>query len=188
MNVKLKVLVGVAILIFSGAARSQNHFLYIQADDQQRFSAALNQKTYNSGKTGHLLIPKLPDGPYTVVVKKDSAEYQFPVEIKGKDLGLRLKNVDGQWTLVDVKTKAVVATGLQGQISGIDSTVVPSADKNPATTTVASRGEPSGFARMLADVLADPSLLELRFEGGPQVKKEIAKNTKKKAEMNFVIT
>ncbi len=47
----------------------QNHFVYIQADNQQPFYVKYDGKNYSSTSIGYLILPKLTNGilPYRLV-------------------------------------------------------------------------------------------------------------------------
>ncbi|MDB5231071.1 MAG: hypothetical protein JWN76_1876 [Chitinophagaceae bacterium] len=163
MNLQLKVMmVWIMMLFVSLSAWSQNHFLYIQADDQQKFALNLNQKNYTSGKTGYVIIPQLTDGQYTLVIKKQQEELKFPVLVKGKDLGFTLKNNNGKWHLLNIESKSVIGSGTENTDAPVDT------------------GQPSEFAKMLAEATSDPSLLQIRFDETARPKKEVVKSDKKK--------
>ena len=195
MNVKLNVVFGILMCFFTVSARTQNHFLYIQAADQQKFTLSMNHKNYTSGKTGYLIIPRVADGKYTVQIKKGENDLKFAVAVKGRDQGFTLKNTDGKWRLLNVGTKKGIEAGAPAEgedtaaggekaADATEENFVKPAEESPGPVT----GKPatqsgatgvSEFARMLSAVTADPSLLNLHFESVPG-KKEAARLDKKK--------
>jgi hypothetical protein len=46
----------------SPANAQQNHFIYIQAENNQAFYVKLDKKVLSSSVSGYLIIPKLTDG------------------------------------------------------------------------------------------------------------------------------
>ncbi|WP_170971025.1 DUF4476 domain-containing protein [Ilyomonas limi] len=128
----------------------QLHFIYIQADNKQPFSVALNGKYYSSSSIGYIILPKLTDGTYTLAINfaKDSyPEQAFTVNVAGKDYGYALKNFgDKGWGLFNFQTTDVV----------MNSTAAPQENNQTNVTT-----NNSAFGNMLADVVNDKSINNL---------------------------
>ncbi len=94
----------------------QNRFIYLQTDNRQPFYVKLNKLVYSSSATGYLIIPKLTDNAYELIVgfpKNEFPEQQLSVKVEGKDAGYILKNFGEKgWGLFNLQTMAVVmATG-----------------------------------------------------------------------------
>jgi len=125
----------------------QLHFIYIQADNKQPFSVALNGKYYSSSSIGYIILPKLTDGTYTLAInfaKNSYPEQTFTVNIAGKDYGYALKNFDAKgWGLFNFQTTDVV----------MNNTAAPQENMQDTVTT-----NTSVFGNMLADVVNDKSI------------------------------
>ena len=94
------------------AQAQQEYFIFIWSDNQQPFYARLAEKTYGSSAIGHLVIPRLKDSTYNLVVgfpKKQFPEQAFVISFNKKDLDYQLKNTSGQgWVLFNDQTSETV--------------------------------------------------------------------------------
>ncbi len=93
----------------------ENHFVFIQADNNQPFYVSLNGKLYSSAASGYIIIPKLTDGSYNFSVgfaKNAFPEQSFQCAINNKDLGFDLKNFGEKgWGLFNLQSLAVTMAG-----------------------------------------------------------------------------
>lgn len=134
------------VIFIQQAAAQQNHFIFIQAEDKQPFYAELNNKLYNSGSNGYLIISKLADGEYhfTIGFPQDKFPSQkFTCVINGNDAGYSLKSfADKGFGLVNFQTMEIIMSG----------DAILSSGQNSA----ASKANP--FGDVLSDVVDDSTL------------------------------
>lgn len=126
----------------------QDFFVYLQADNHQPFYARINTRIYSSTENGYMVIPKLGDSVYEVVIgfaKNAFPEQTFSFAINKKDKGFQLKNMGEKgWVLVNLQNMSVItSTGLPlkmvSELSGIRKT--------------------DAFSEMLANVVNDSAIL-----------------------------
>jgi hypothetical protein len=126
----------------------QEFFIYFQADNHQPFYARINAKIYSSTENGYLIIPKLGDSLYQIVIgfaKNAYPEQIFAVAINKKDLGFQLKNLEDKgWSLVDLENMSVIPN------SGLPLKAAP---EFPGVRKT------DAFSEMLADVVNDSAIL-----------------------------
>lgn len=141
----------------------QNHFVYLQTDNKQPFYIRINEKLYSSSQSGHLVIPKLIAGKYTLSVgfpKNDWPSQNIMISVTEKDLGFILKNFNNEgWGLFNIQTLEVVKTTLES---------------NPRQTKI-TEIKTDEFSNVLADVVNTPSIKEQNKEvimAPPQEKQE----------------
>ena len=92
----------------------QNRFIYLQTENKQPFFVKLDNKVLNSYPLGYLIIPKLDDGLYSLVIgfPESNYEQEFNCSIKNKDVGFIIKNVgEKQWQLLNLQTMNVIIPG-----------------------------------------------------------------------------
>jgi len=149
MNVfalKLRLLV---LLMFgcSFFVKGQNfRFIYIQTENKQPFYVKMDKKHLSSSASGYIIISKLTEGSYKLVIGSplnEWGELNVTVNVKDANTGYLLKRSgDKNWNLVNLQTQALIA-----------------AEQKPApvkNTEIISEGD--GFAKMLAEVVNDPSI------------------------------
>ena len=96
------------------ANAQQNRFIYLQTENRQLFFVKLDNKILNSNPLGYLIIPKLDDGLYSLVIgfPESSLEQEFNCSIKNKDVGFIIKNAgEKQWQLLNLQTLNVLMPG-----------------------------------------------------------------------------
>lgn len=96
------------------ANAQQNRFIYLQTENRQLFFVKLDNKILNSNPLGYLIIPKLDDGLYSLVIgfPESSLEQEFNCSIKNKDVGFIIKNAgEKQWQLLNLQTLNVILPG-----------------------------------------------------------------------------
>jgi hypothetical protein len=92
----------------------QDRFIYLQTENQQPFFVKFNSKVINSSLSGYLIIPKLDDGLYSLVIgfPENDDQQEFNCSIRNKDIGFIIKNVgERQWHLLNVQTQTVIVPG-----------------------------------------------------------------------------
>lgn len=101
----------VSVLFALGAFAQHNHYIYIQSDNKQQFTVAVNNSNYTSSSSGHLIIPKLLLGNYSLKVSFPNSEWpaQFISVAVNGDAGYTLKNFGEKgWGLFNLQSMAVV--------------------------------------------------------------------------------
>ena len=123
----------------------QNRFIYLQTENRQPFFVKFDNKILNSYPLGYLIIPKLDDGLYSLVIgfPESSNEHEFNCSINNKDVGFIIKNAgEKEWQLLNVQTLNVIIPG--------DVITKP---------VIAYEKETDSFSTMLANAVHDSTIL-----------------------------
>ncbi|MBX3257886.1 MAG: hypothetical protein KF862_27395 [Chitinophagaceae bacterium] len=149
------ILVFFIALIAEDVSSQGDHFIYIQADNQQPFYVRSGSKTFYSSGEGYLVIPGLSSNNYELVVGFPDAgpvtEWRFDCTIGEKDLGFMLKKKGtAAPELINLGQKDGTA-GIKMQVKEEKKNIL----KAPVLTGNIS-DDP--FSKMLADVVNDPSI------------------------------
>lgn len=89
----------------------QDRFIYLQTENHQPFFVKLNNRTLNSNPPGYMIIPKLDDGMYSLVIgfAATAREQEFNCPINQKDIGFIIKNAgENGWQLLNVQTNSII--------------------------------------------------------------------------------
>ena len=132
-------------LSFLSVSAQQDRFIYLQTENKQPFFVKLNNNILNSYPLGYLIIPKLDDGLYSLVIGFPETDYEqeFNCSINKKDVGFLIKNVgERQWQLLNVQTNNIIVPG------GIITKPV-----------IAYEKETDPFSTMLANAVHDSTIL-----------------------------
>jgi hypothetical protein len=140
----------------------QNHFIYIQADNQQAFYVKLDKKIISSTASGYLIIPKLREGSYDLLIgfpKNEWPEQNVTCVVKQNDAGYLLKNFGEKgWGLFNFQTMDLVMATEKPRVK--DSSTV-------------NQNKDDAFANVLSAVVNDPSIKttrEITGEPKPEIK------------------
>ena len=151
--------------ISSGILSQQNHFIYIQTENQKPFYVKQDKKIYSSSATGYLIISKLREGDYNFTIgfpRKEWPEQNIKVTVNKKDLGYSLKNFgDKGWGLFNLQTLDIVMAG-----------------SKPDAEVAKKEISDDPFNNMLSNAVNDPSIKEkkeIRKEEEKPVQKEETK-------------
>ena len=129
----------------------QNHFIYLQTDNQQPFYIKYNNHIYSSSASGYLILSKLKDGIVDFSVgfpKSNLPEQKFQCTINNGDKGYLVKNFsDRGWGLYDLQSSAIVYSGAGGETKTNNSGLITS---QPVTD--------DPFANMLSKVTQDSTV------------------------------
>ncbi len=142
---KIFCLLGI-LLIFrnSNAISQQNHFVYIQASDEQPFYVVLNSKIYSSTETGYLIIPQLINGNYPVRLGFPLNKYpeqNFSIPVQNVDAGYELKKEnETNWYLANLHSASII----------------------PAKGANITAANKSAFGDMLSEVVDDSDLTQTK--------------------------
>lgn len=109
----MRILILSILLGFPAILQAQHsHFIYIQGENQQLFYVKKSGEVLSSSTTGFLILPKLQPGTYQFIIgfpRDQFPEYEFRLEIKGKDRGFTLKNFQERgWGLLDMQSQDVI--------------------------------------------------------------------------------
>jgi hypothetical protein len=104
-----KIFFIVFFLFFAFIVKAQqNYFVYIQTDNKQPFYVKLNNKVLSSSSTGYLVISKLNNGNYDLVIgfpKDQWPQQNLSFKIDNNDLGYNLKNFGEKgWGLFNIQS------------------------------------------------------------------------------------
>ncbi len=143
----LKIFCLLALLLViknSKTFAQQNHFVYIQASDEQPFYVVLNGKIYSSTETGYLIIPQLISGDYPVRLGFPLNKYpeqNFSIPVQNIDAGYELKKEnENNWYLANLHSTGII----------------------PANGAKIASTKNSGFGEMLSEVVDDSELTQNR--------------------------
>ncbi len=102
----------VLILASFTTVAQHNHYIYIQSDNAQLFYIRKGSEVLSSSSSGFVILPKIQPGQQEILIgfpKNEFPEYQFSVEVKGKDRGFALKNFNEKgWGLFDLQSLEVI--------------------------------------------------------------------------------
>lgn len=94
----------------------KKHYIYIQNDKKEKFTASLNDKVYHSFASGYLVIAKLKKGTYQLVVTlpgKTPATQKVQCVVQDKDLSLIIQSNTTDWAITDAVTKVPLSASTQ---------------------------------------------------------------------------
>ncbi|MDR3715974.1 MAG: DUF4476 domain-containing protein [Puia sp.] len=142
-------LVAILLLIAGKSYSQENHFILLQADNNQPFYAVLDGKTYPSSSLGHLILPGLRDSAYllTIGFPKDLfPEQQYAIRIDKEDLSLRLRVSDERsWGLFDPRSQELKVPVKK---TSADKPMTPDGEKKD-----------DAFSRLMAGVVNDTAVM-----------------------------
>ncbi len=152
------------IILASFACAQQVHFVYLQTENGQPFYIKFDNKVTSSSSAGYLILPKLPDGDFDLIVgfpKKEFPEENFKISVDKGNEGFLLKNFNEKgWGLFNMQTYAVaMGNSLGNKIASKDLQDDP-------------------FSKMLANVVKDSSILEKKATVNEPATSAIIKDTK----------
>lgn len=136
-----------------GAIAQENHFIYLQTENNQLFYVKLNGKVVSSSSAGYLILPALPDGPLQLTIgfpRNEFPEEKFDLQIANQNKGFLLKNMnDKGWVLFNLQSLAIIEnTSINTQVA-------------IAKTPV----KDDAFSSLLANAVNDSSLFQQNNSG-----------------------
>lgn len=148
----LKLLYTTIMLLCAWDVRTQDvHFIYIQTELNEPFYVKLNNQVISSSAGDYLIVPKLPAAVYSVTVGSIFGSFEafsFQADVKESDAGYIIKTgEERRWYLVNLVTSEPVQIEKQ-VLQGNGDKMVKAGDE---------------FARMLAEVVNEPSLNIMRL-------------------------
>jgi hypothetical protein len=150
-------------------AAQQDHFIYLQTENNVPFYIKTGNKITSSSSAGYLIIPKLKDGEYKIIIgspRNEWAEQQVTYKVENKDAGYLIKNFGAKGLgLFNLQTYNVVMA----------ESALPNNSK-PVT-----QNNDNAFSNMLANVVNDSTIKEKDVVPEPPTPKVVAKEDKEKA-------
>lgn len=144
------VLTILLLLSVNISSAQDNHFLYFQSASGEPFYIRLDGKLYSSTASGYIILAKLKSADYQMRIgfPRDAfPEEEFMVSVNGENEGYLLKYLGKSWVLMNMNTMKLTA-GVSSQKQNQN---VPSGEDSV---------QGNAFARMLADVVKDSSILK----------------------------
>lgn len=88
----------------------QEFYIFIQEPSHQPFYVRMGEESHSSSAEGHLILPKLKDSVYNLYIgfPRSRSEQLFTIEMRKKDHGYELRNVDGRRKLFDLQLLQIV--------------------------------------------------------------------------------
>ena len=121
-----------------------NHFMYVQTENNQPFYVRLNGKVFSSTTGGYVILPKLASGDYQLNIgfpKNEYPEEEYHISLNEHNEGFLLKKLDNKWSLLNIESLALI----EGSSTAPEMQVKVQSDP---------------FSSMLANVVKDSSLLK----------------------------
>lgn len=148
---KFRFLVFFIFFVIASTHAQDSRFIYIQNETKQPFFVKMDKKVLNSSAEGFLIIPKITNSNNKLTIgfpKNEWPELNVTVNLSEAENGFVLRNVKGKgWTLIEIQTVK----------SEVKDKPVPVAVKKELKISVNA----NEFARILAEVVNDPSIAEL---------------------------
>lgn len=143
---KVRIMI-IFLLLSLGTSAQINHFIYLQTENKQPFYVKLDKTLLSSAASGYLIIPKLTDGNYKLIVGFPKNEWQeqiFNCTVSQIDAGYLLKNFGEKgWGLFNLQSLDVTMALLPNE-----------------TVPVNKNDKADAFSTLLSTVVADPSILK----------------------------
>jgi uncharacterized protein DUF4476 len=127
-----------------GVKAQQQHFVYIQTENNQPFYVQIDSIIYSSSASGYVILPYLQDTAYTIAIgfpKSEWPQQHYSFSINDSDYGYVLKYAADQWVLSNLQTADVI---------------LPNVIETHTIVKTETRSDP--FATMLSNAVNDPSI------------------------------
>lgn len=121
-----------------------NHFMYVQTENNQPFYVRLNGKVFSSTTGGYVILPKLASGDYQLNIgfpKNEYPEEEYHISLNEHNEGFLLKKLDNKWSLLNIESLALI-------------------EGSSAAPEMQVKIQSDPFSSMLANVVKDSSLLK----------------------------
>jgi hypothetical protein len=150
-------------------AAQQDHFIYLQTENNVPFYIKTGSIVTSSSNSGYLIISKLKDGEYKMIIgspRNEWPEQQVTYKVDNKDAGYLIKNFGNKGLgLYNLQTYNVV----MAESVAVD-------NSKPAT-----QNNDNAFSNMLANVVNDSTIKEKDIIPEPPAEKVVVKEEKEKA-------
>ena len=116
-----RAFVGLLVMMFSimGMAQ-QEYFIFIQETSRKPFYVRMGEESYSSSASGHIILSRLKDSVYNLYIgfpRSRAGEQLFTITMERKDHGYELRNFEGRWQLLDLRTQQSVLPVSSVQVS-----------------------------------------------------------------------
>lgn len=139
----------------------QLRFIYLQSEDKSPFFVKVDGKYLSSSENGYIIIPRLKDSTYNLLIGTTGdklANQEVRISTKFANAGYLIQKNDAKnFTLVNLNTMQPVKQVVQH-------------DSGYTVKTIKNDDE---FAKVLAQVVGDPSILEVEVENASPVIKNV---------------
>lgn len=139
----------------------QLRFIYLQSEDKSPFFVKVDGKYLSSSENGYIIIPRLKDSTYNLLIGTTGdklANQEVSISTKFANAGYLIQKNDAKnFTLVNLNTMQPVKQVVQH-------------DSGYTVKTIKNDDE---FAKVLAQVVGDPSILEVEVENASPVIKNV---------------
>ena len=141
-----------SIFLFIGVQAQQNRFIYIQAENKTGFYVKIDKMFLSSSFGGYIIIPRLKDSSYLLTIgspQNNWPEQNVFISTKLASTGFLLKKqIDKGWSLQNLQSLQVLRPSKQPE----------------QVAEVEIKTNNDDFARILAEVVNDPSITQLIVE------------------------
>src|SRR4026208_1111577 len=86
----------IVLVCGTGAISQQDFYIFIQEPSHQPFYVRMGEESHSSSAEGHIILSKLKDSVYNLYIgfPRSRSEQMFTIEMKKKDHGYELRNVE----------------------------------------------------------------------------------------------
>lgn len=155
---KIKLAIFFSIIISMSVNAQQKRFIYLQSDNNAPFFVKMEGKHLSSSEYGYMIIPQLKDSIYSLIIGTTINN------LITQDVSISTMNTNAGFLIQSNDAKSITLVNL--------STLQPfkPVTKQVSSTLIKNKDE---FARILAEVVGDPSIAQIEIETGiPEVKKD----------------
>jgi hypothetical protein len=118
MKMKFILFAFCGILLSMKLHAQQDYFVFIHQPEGQPFYVRMQEDSYSSSATGHLILGSLRDSTYNMYVgfpRSRYAEQLFIVKINKRDHGYELKSEGGRWQLKALQGNETISSAIRSQ-------------------------------------------------------------------------
>ena len=115
-----RIYLSLIVLVCANMVTAQQDFyIFIQEPSHQPFYVRMGEESHSSSAEGHIILSKLKDSVYNLYIgfPRSRSELLFTIEMKKKDHGYELRNVDGRRKLFDLQLLQVVEPVTSTQVN-----------------------------------------------------------------------
>jgi hypothetical protein len=118
MKMKFILFAFCGILLSMKLHAQQDYFVFIHQPEGQPFYVRMQEDSYSSSATGHIILGSLKDSTYNMYVgfpRSRYAEQLFIVKINKRDHGYELKSEGGRWQLKALQGSETITSANKSQ-------------------------------------------------------------------------
>jgi hypothetical protein len=101
-------------LVLAGTVLAQKpYFVYLQTENQAPFFVQFNKKNYSSSSAGHVILPSLTNGDYTIQIgfPGQNATQEYTFTINNEDHGYLVKKFEDDFGILNLQNSTVQLSG-----------------------------------------------------------------------------